>query len=57
MRRWRSSGDAPDSSRAVKSNKGGRARPLGKQALGSLKSSKKGCAHASKAVQRRFGEY
>lgn len=32
---------------AVKLNKGGRALPLGKDTFGSLKSSKKGCAHAS----------
>ncbi|KAL0653108.1 hypothetical protein Bca4012_095799 [Brassica carinata] len=34
-------------SNSVKSNKGGSALPLGKDALGSLRASKNGCAHAS----------
>lgn len=57
IRRRRNSSGAPANSWAVKSNKGGSSCPFGNRAFGSRRSSKKECAHASKAVQRRFGEY
>ena len=41
----------------LKLKRGGRGRPLGRRVLGSRSSSKKGCTHASSAVQRSAGEY
>jgi hypothetical protein len=51
-----SSGDKFASS-CLKLNSGGNGRPFGNLAWGSRNSSKNECAHASRAVHRRFGAY